>query len=395
TKTNTVKLMEFSGHPEFDPRLASPEVFDGPKPALAADATFVDLFAGCGGVAHGFNSAGFRILAAVEEQPHAATSWQSVANDVIQGQQLKELQHLKVIGRVIDTLHPAYIVMDISSSILNSRYRRQCQTMELDLLSRKYSLTYRYLTPADYGIATDCGRWILTAAVSGLRLPDWPVLTHGDVNDGLKPFITICDAIQDLEWRNPRQPANASYEGRSVYCSNTNANNQIPPSPYAASLGAGIQDMVTHHTTGLAAVGEKNIPDYDKPCQTLLAQRSEGQPCYHPRHPNEFLTPRELARIVSFPDSHLFAGPIADQYKQIAGAIPPLLVKAVALQLRQVLLENYPELNFAPITGSDENPVLPAEPIVGEKRPKSEGREDRVDDVETRPRKRVKIEVEG
>jgi DNA (cytosine-5)-methyltransferase 1 len=75
----------------------------------------------------------------------------------------------------------------------------------------------------------------------------------------------------------------------------------------------------------------------DEPCLTLTTSPCQKQTerC----HPTETrpLTVREYARIQTFPDSYVFAGGIANQYKQIGNAVPVNLAYAVACQIRQFL----------------------------------------------------------
>lgn len=52
------------------------------------------------------------------------------------------------------------------------------------------------------------------------------------------------------------------------------------------------------------------------------------------------LTPREGARIQSFPDWFKFYGTRTDVTKQIGNAVPPLLAMAIAQKIRQILGEN-------------------------------------------------------
>jgi DNA (cytosine-5)-methyltransferase 1 len=57
---------------------------------------------------------------------------------------------------------------------------------------------------------------------------------------------------------------------------------------------------------------------------------------YHPKY-NRIPTVREAARIQSFQDKFIFSGSRTSQYRQIGNAVPPLLAKSIADELKVIL----------------------------------------------------------
>ncbi|MDX4062196.1 DNA cytosine methyltransferase [Aliarcobacter skirrowii] len=78
---------------------------------------------------------------------------------------------------------------------------------------------------------------------------------------------------------------------------------------------------------------------FDKPSKTIIAHLyKDGNQFIHPDYSQErTLTPREAARLQSFPDDFVFPCSKTQQYKQIGNAVPPLFAKQIAKVLKKFL----------------------------------------------------------
>lgn len=77
----------------------------------------------------------------------------------------------------------------------------------------------------------------------------------------------------------------------------------------------------------------------DALCSTVLTKCDpHWGSFFHPTQ-NRIISVREAARIQSFPDSYRFTGSITQQYEQVGNAVPPLLGRAIGLQIAKMLGE--------------------------------------------------------
>lgn len=72
----------------------------------------------------------------------------------------------------------------------------------------------------------------------------------------------------------------------------------------------------------------------DRPCRTITAHLRMD--CLSHIHPYQIrsITPREAARVQSFPDDYLFLGPYLKTYMQIGNAVPVLMAKQIAIIIK-------------------------------------------------------------
>jgi len=180
----------------------------------------------------------------------------------------------------------------------------------------------------------------------------------------LPPATTIRDAIADLPPVGAGQGEEAaSYGGRRA------------TSPFARAMRKGARKLFNHTANALSPINLErlahippggawtSIPFDLLPAGMKRARRSDhtkryGRPAwdelsgtvmtkcdphwgavFHPEQPRTF-TVRECARFQSFPDTYRFLGPRVSQFEQVGNAVPVLMARAIAEELRKYLEES-------------------------------------------------------
>jgi len=83
-------------------------------------------------------------------------------------------------------------------------------------------------------------------------------------------------------------------------------------------------------------------------CSTIVAHlKKDGLMFIHPTQ-NRSLTPREAARIQSFPDNFIFSGQRGNVYEQIGNAVPPLAGRAIGFAVNHYF-SDYSSSSIRPI----------------------------------------------
>lgn len=72
------------------------------------------------------------------------------------------------------------------------------------------------------------------------------------------------------------------------------------------------------------------------PCTTIFAHlEKDGNRFIHPVQ-KRTITPREAARIQSFPDNFIFKGPFSKKFRQIGNAVPPLMAHHIGIAIYKI-----------------------------------------------------------
>ncbi len=353
--------------------------------------TVIDLFCGAGGLSEGFRQAGFTVVAGSDldvtagqtflaTHPEAAffpgriqdlkvgsllqaTGLASGELDVLVGgppcQGYSVYNHnrgaddpraglFKEYLRIVGGLRPRWLIMENVSGLTSIANGAIIREIEAGMATLGYAVRWKILKAEEYGVPQERRRIFFIANRIGAPI-SFPTPTHGT---GLRPFVTIWDAIGDLpELENGGRHPSAPYRSN-------------PMNDYQAELRDA--ELITNHAAPkLSPINEarmKHIPAggswRDIPFDLLpegmkRAKRSDHTKRYgRPRksdlsctiltkcdvhwgayiHPGQdrAITVREAARLQSFPDSFEFKGSQTEQYVQVGNAVPPLLGRAVA-----------------------------------------------------------------
>ncbi|MEO7504889.1 MAG: DNA cytosine methyltransferase [Sphingomicrobium sp.] len=221
-----------------------------------------------------------------------------------------------------------------------------------------YRTDFATVCAADYGVPQLRHRVLFIGTCDDDIDLTFPLPTHGN-GPGLKPYVTLTDAIGDLpllkgdykreEWEY-RSPAASDFQR---YC-RVGAPKKVTLHLSSALSGqAGKLAKYIKPGEGLRAVPVHALPDRFKKmrristgalrrdCTTLYHRLDPQRPSYtitcfyrnvasgpflHP-HEDRSLSHREAARLMSYPDRYKFGG--ANFTRQIGNSVPPLMGKAI------------------------------------------------------------------
>ncbi|MCD8291754.1 MAG: DNA cytosine methyltransferase [Prevotella sp.] len=127
------------------------------------------------------------------------------------------------------------------------------------------------------------------------------------------------------------------FNHKARYCSDVNYEIFKKLEPGEDSTNPKIADIMPYaHRNGIFK--DKYYKLYaDRPCRTITAHLKMD--CLSHIHPSQIrsITPREAARVQSFPDDYLFLGAYLKTYMQIGNAVPVLMAKQIATVIKNYI----------------------------------------------------------
>lgn len=336
--------------------------------------TFIDVFAGCGGLAKGFVQSGFESVGAVEIDMDAAETYArnidrrvfpepvadvnrrrewSRATVVVGGPPCQGFSQLGTRNprdprnrlwreylTVLDLSRAQFFVMENVPRMLASR---QYQKFRREAQGRGFHVIEDVLNAADFGVPQIRRRAIVFGWKRGM--PRLPVPTHGEA---LIARRTVADALRGLpmepneeNWHRARpQVREASVVRYQAVPANGGNRFQMQAALEAVGKGKLVPNCWRRKTSGTTDVFGRLW--WDRPSVTIRTEfyKPEKGRYLHPEA-DRAITVREAARLQSFDDDFEFPAEqsMVSVARQIGNAVPPLfaiaLAQCVAAQLEE------------------------------------------------------------
>lgn len=347
----------------------------------------LDLFCGCGGLSEGFRLAGYDIVmgidinpAAIETYNHNFGSGKGICCNLLNYDE-GEIYHSKamnekvdvIIGgppcqgfssanrwndtenddrnklffeyvKFVDLLKPKVIVIENVRQILTKNSGYACKKIYEIFESRGYKVNHCVLNAEEYGVPQKRRRNFFV------------ILKNTKFDFGMMKktkLFTVKDAISDLyDFKKNETGDYDSIQGiinndflkyaknskiiRNHYISYPTKETQLKISfvPQGGNWENIPSELfktirINRHSSAYRRLNE------NEPSVTIDTGNAHSN-YYHPLF-NRIPTVREAARLQSFSDAFVFRGSKSEQYRQVGNAVPPLLAKALASAILEVI----------------------------------------------------------
>ena len=228
----------------------------------------------------------------------------------------------KEFVRIVELIRPKYFVMENVARLYTHNKNKTRKEIIKDFENIGYKVKCEILDAADFGVAQIRKRVIFIGSRirSSIRFPQRMI----------KKYKTVKEAIDDLPTLKSGESSNIPNHNamnhstqmleKMKYISDGGDRSEIPKSLRPKS--GDVRKYIKYNS--------------QKPSITITGDMRK---VFHYSQ-NRALSVRELARLQSFPDNFIFKGKSISAQQQVGNAVPPLMAKAIAKTIKEMLIED-------------------------------------------------------
>lgn len=271
----------------------------------------------------------------------------------------------KAYLEVLSIIRPKFFIMENVKGMQNKISEILADIN--NLLGSSYNVSYRLLNAKDFGVPQNRERFFIMGNRIGISCDK----IFSEISNKVMPKYTLFDAISDLpplginnqknktsiendevgyfkrEYHYPRTDyanfINNNREVNFLYNHKNRYNNERDIKIYSLlpqgenSLHDSISDIMPYKSRNHIFKDKYYKLKYDEVCKTITSHMKFD--CNMYIHPTQArgLSPREAARIQSFPDDFVFYGPQNSWYLQIGNAVPVKLAEIIGKEIIKCL----------------------------------------------------------
>jgi DNA-cytosine methyltransferase len=312
---------------------------------------FADLFAGAGGMSLGFERAGYNLQMAIRVRKNGF-------GETGRNELYKQVLHF------VKVIKPVFVVIENVPGMASHLNRKYVKKVEDGLRKLGYAVHSEMINAKHYGIPQNRLRLFFIAR--RVYKDSWED-TERAINrvwehihlEKQDTRVSFMQGISGLPRLSPGEGADllgndgraksSDYARKMIYNGgiifNHIARKHNPRDLEAyATMEEGENALDLHgKKPDLMPYSTKNFPTKffkirsDDPSPTIVAHlRRDANSFIHPKD-NRGITPREAARLQSFPDNYRFLGSFGLQFEQIGNAVPPLLAEVIGKAIMEEL----------------------------------------------------------
>lgn len=250
------------------------------------------------------------------------------------------LEYVDIVSRI----KPEIFVIENVKNMVSSGNGYFIKQIYEKFTSLGYTLNHGILNAYNFGVPQTRERTIIIGVLGtqGIPLPTASGILKTTVRDAISDlsYLSSGEGQEIATYINsPQTEYQKRLRGSMTLLHNHQATNHskialeklmlIAPEGDKSSMPKELHGRQQFATTWARLIWDKPSPTIDTRFDTPSNGRNS-----HP-YLNRAITPREAARIQSFPDSFIFYGKKCSVCRQIGNAVPPLLAQAIAEHIKQ------------------------------------------------------------